>query len=66
MSRIEARIAANSTFIREICNEELIHFNWQVLNHELIKGSQSNLLPIPSLIYPRVENNELLFCWLTL
>ena len=39
MSQIEARIAANSQSIRKICNEELAHFNQQLLIHELIRGS---------------------------
>jgi hypothetical protein len=39
MSQIEARIAANSLSIRKSCNEELAHFNQQLLIHELIRGS---------------------------
>ena len=51
MGQIEAPIAANSQSIRKICNEELAHFNQQLLIHELIRGSlnkpdQRALLPI--------------------
>jgi hypothetical protein len=56
MSQIEARIAAKtqsicfahgaslSQSIRKICNEELAHFNQQLLIHELIRGSLSHIL----------------------
>jgi hypothetical protein len=54
MSQIETRIAAktqnnrfahgagSSQSIRKICNEELAHFNQQLLIHELIRGSLAN------------------------
>jgi len=39
MCQIKAPIAGNSQAIAKIGNAELVHFNKQVLIHELIRGS---------------------------
>ena len=39
MGQIKAPIAGNSKAIDKIGNAELAHFNKQLLNHELIRGS---------------------------
>jgi hypothetical protein len=39
MRQIKAPIAGNSQSIAKIGNEELVHFNKQMLIHELIRGS---------------------------
>jgi hypothetical protein len=41
MCQIKAPIAGNSKAIAKIGNAELVHFNKQMLNHELIRGSLS-------------------------
>jgi hypothetical protein len=41
MHQIKAPIAGNSKAITKIGNAELVHFNQQMLIHELIRGSLS-------------------------
>jgi len=50
MRQIKAPIAGNSKSITKIGNAELVHFNQQMLIHELIRGSViNNLINYPLL-----------------
>jgi len=44
MRQIKTPIAGNSKAIAKIGNAELVHFNKQMLIHELIRGSLNNLI----------------------
>jgi hypothetical protein len=48
MHQIKAPIAGNSKAITKIGNAELVHFNQQMLIHELIRGSLALQLKIES------------------
>jgi hypothetical protein len=43
MRQLKAPIAGNSKVIAKIGNAELVHFNKQMLIHELIRGSLGSL-----------------------